>query len=101
MDARFAATLSEREPIRSDTRAVAGRRWKSPGAMRLDHFQESFRPANLVASGRGCPGRQPGVEFCPFRARLACENDLRKTAQSRTTFGAGHAFAWRGFPHCI
>ena len=101
MDARFAATLSERESIRSDTRVVAGRRWKSPGAMRLDHFQESFRPANLVASCRDWPGQQPGVEFCPFRARLGCENDLRKTAPCRTTFGARHAFARRGFSHCI
>src|SRR5437773_2521699 len=96
MEARFAATLSERESIRSDTRVVAGRRWKSPGGMRRDHFQESFRPANLVASCRDWPGQQPGVEFCPFRARLGCENDLRKTAQCRTTFGARHAFARRG-----
>ncbi len=102
-DALSASTygFGREKSIRSDTRVVAGRRWKSPGAMRLDHFQESFCPANLVASCRDWPGRQPGVELGPFRARLGWENDLRKTAQARTTFGTRHAFARRGFSHCI
>ena len=70
-------------------------------------------PAQVIAFGRSVgslyatesltawPGWQPGVEFCAFRARLGCEDDLRKTATCRTNFGAPHAFSLRGFYHCI